>query len=126
MGARYGSAGHSAAAARRNPKPWGATKSADFEGTVGQIAEGVAHCQDAGSPARYAFEADGLDGPHLKRRAVKRSTTDVLQKQITLGPKLLQIESPDNATNGLHTTITEKVGPVRVRRLAHLERSGDE
>src|SRR5208337_874269 len=72
------------------------TAKACLEGTVGQVGEGVAQSSLAGSPARDSFQADGLQLPHVTRIAVERSAAEVLQKQIALGPELLEVERPEN------------------------------
>src|SRR5271166_4181851 len=76
----------------RETQARGATIRADEKGTVGQIAEGVADRDLAGSPPGHALQADGLHLLRGIRTAVECSAAEVLEKEITLQPELLQVE----------------------------------
>src|SRR5258708_131008 len=74
---------------------------AHLEGTVGQITEGIPQRHLASSPARHCFQADSMQLLRIIGAAVERSAPEVLEKEITLGPELLEIESSENVGNGL-------------------------
>ena len=59
------------------------------------------------------------------RTAVERSAAEILEKEITLGPELLEIESSENAGDRFHVALAELVAAIRVRRFAHLQRGRD-
>src|SRR5271157_1652411 len=105
--------------------PREATK-AHLEGTVGQVIEGVAQLHLASSPARHGFQAGGLQLLHVIRAAVERSAAEVLEKEIALGPELLEVESSENVADRFQAAVAEMVAPVRVRRFAHQQSGRDE
>src|SRR5208337_3224854 len=53
---------------------------ADGEGTVGQVAEGVAQRRLAGPPARNGFQASGMHLFRFIRTAVECSAAEILKK----------------------------------------------
>src|SRR5450759_1751058 len=89
---------HPDAAGGGETQPRDATKGADREGTVGQVAEGIAQRRLASSPARYRLKAGGMQLPRLIRVAVERSAAEVLKKEIALGPELLEVESSETVS----------------------------
>ncbi len=58
---------------------------------------------------------------YVKRTAVERSATEVLEKEIALGPELLEIERSENAGDRFRTGAADLIGPVAVARFAHLQ-----
>ena len=101
-------------------EPGDAAKGADVEGTVGQVGEGVAQRDLASSPARHRLQPDGLQLLYLIRTAVERSAAEVLEKEITLGPELLEVKGSENAGNRFQSGPADLVAPIRIRRFAHL------
>ncbi len=114
------------APAAGNTQTRDAPKGADGEGAVGEVTEGVAQRHLASSPAGDGFKAGGVHLPHLIRTAVEGSAAEVFEKNITLGPELLEVEGSENAGDRFQTAVAELIGPVCVRRFAHLQSRRDE
>src|SRR5258708_6870107 len=74
---------------------------AHLEGAVGQITEGIPQRHLASSPARHSLQAATMPFLRIIGASVERSAPEVLEKEITLGPELLEIESSKNVGNGL-------------------------
>src|ERR1700694_1473314 len=103
-----------------------AAKGANGEGTVGQVGKGIAQRDLTSSPARHRLQPGGLQLLYLIRTAVERSAAEVLEKEITLGPELLESKSPEKASNRSQSGPADLVAPIRIRRFAHLQSWRDE
>src|ERR1700704_1518071 len=116
----------SRAATGGETESWDTAKGANGEGTVGQVGEGVAQRDLTSSPARHRLQSGGLQLLHPIRTAVERSAAEVLEKEITLGPELLEVKSSENAGDRFQSGPADPVFPVRIPRFTYLQSGRDE